>query len=356
MPQGDTNGNNQTGKGMNEGVDNEGMPFVEYELEDIPKLKSRELFWPCDTDVAECYLITSEGGGKTHYRLSAEALRAWIVDEKERHKAEFFKKAEAELEKLKKDYLQRMAISRNPQRGRLLEIAEWEHVLNGTETEGLTKKQIQLRIAWADCVKGMFYTGGNEWDKWVTARERLKIRIAPRADSRWGSLQWIKPSYIDTPLRDAYARAEAANEFLKWLKDTPADTFAPSAPNEGDTGAENEANGSDEIAEVVKEHMKKFATLIPRKGEHDKAVKWLCNYFDGIPTEIDKPVFVMANKKIALAQALAAIYRRLRAKPLDWDFQRAVVPMFNCFDVKDLDAPQSFNTRLHNYMTRGAKS
>jgi hypothetical protein len=333
---------------------------VELELSDVPefiqgggiiRFNELELETPFDN-------YTTQTGERIDFSIPREVEQEISRQIKAQHKADYSAKVEQEFTKLKNEQLTKLKDSPDFERGRLNVIERWERILEGRDTDGLQRDKINLRTAWADITEGNCYIGGQRH------RDRRKAMqmAAPPHFANYRNFV-LSERQVDNQLRTIYINAEASHRLLQWLKTLQATskpvTDTPTTPQdkEGSTWAEIEPTRSIEIAEVVKEQMDKFTTSIEKKGEHDKAVEWLCNYFEGITSAIDKPVFVKSGKKIELAKALAVIYRKLEnTKPLDWDYQRAIVPMFDCFKANDLIAKESYNTRLHNYMTRGAKS
>lgn len=205
---------------MKKYIGKHGSPVVEFELEDLPKIRSGELTWPCDTFEAECWIPSNAEGEVTHYRLTAEATKEWLDKVTDQQVAEYRTLVEVKFETLKAEYLDRAAKSPDPRKGIQFEITELDETLNGTSTEDLSPIKIQIREAWRDIAKGNRYTGRELKEKLAERRKRLKIRIAQRDHYLLsGGGLWRELTYVDKVLRSIYVNAEATNKFLEWLQD-----------------------------------------------------------------------------------------------------------------------------------------
>jgi len=153
-------------------------------------------------------------------------------------------------------------------------------------------------------------------------------------------------------------KADALLQFLQWLKELQANPMADTTTPTKDTEAESEPEDSTVIRDAITNELEPFKKFIQREGEYEKAVNWLCDYFDSKPLQVDNPVFVTSQKRTALAAALGRIYRRIAKTSFQAEYGKAVVQIFRCFQESDLlekSKGKGFSsTLIFNYMTRNA--
>jgi len=176
-------------------------------------------------------------------------------------------------------------------------------------------------------------------------REDFSQNFKDALDSCPIALQWI-----DLLKEVGEGRITIEEQLLK------AETSKPLQEIENSLWVEEEPKPSDVILDAVSTELEPVKDRIQRKGEYDKVVKWLCAYFEDEPFHVDLPVFVKTGSKVKVAQALGRIYRRLEnVEPMGFKYQRAVVPMFDCFTPDIINSKDPYGTTLYAYLTRKAK-
>jgi hypothetical protein len=195
---------------MKEYIGEDGIPVVEYELEDIPKLKSGEL------DFCEGLTTTgqkSKGGGSTLFKLSIEA-QAFCDAEKEDEKLTYWEKVDSRLEAAIKSFQEVLKRSPAPPETIANRIRQAKWTLNPDNDPNAPfelgiKPNAHLKEAWQNLTKGI--------------------------------IVYSIHNYHNNQLK-----AHVENLFLQWLKtlqatpETVTDTPTPPQDKEGSTGAESE--------------------------------------------------------------------------------------------------------------------
>jgi hypothetical protein len=195
---------------MKEYIGEDGIPVVEYELEDIPKLKSGELL-----NVFGLWNTApkSEGGGSTLFKLSIEA-QAFCDAEKEDEKLTYWEKVDSRLEAAIKSFQEVLKRSPAPPETIANRIRQAKWTLNPDNDPNAPfelgiKPNAHLKEAWQNLTKGI--------------------------------IVYSIHNYHNNQLK-----AHVENLFLQWLKTLQAnpepvtEPVTPPQDKEGSTGAESE--------------------------------------------------------------------------------------------------------------------
>jgi hypothetical protein len=240
---------------------------VELELSDVPefiqghgsiRFNELELQSPLDN-------YTTQAGERIDFRIPIEVVQEINRQIKAQHKADYFAKVEQEFTKLKNDLLSKLQDSPDPERGRLNVVERWERILEGRDTDGLQRTEINLRTAWADITEGIRYIGGQ---KHRDRRKAMQMAAPPHL-ANYRNLVWHERQ-VDNQLRVIYINAEASHRFLQWLRDIPAEQPQPVQPiTNPRLLAVVSDNGFQEYHDETHKYFEQWQPLLPASTSHE---------------------------------------------------------------------------------------
>ena len=209
---------------------------VELELSDVPEfIEKNGIFQFKELELSNPFTnYKNQTGEKIDFCIPNEVANEIAQQINAQHKADYFTKVEQEFTRMKNEQTDRLMDSPDHERGRLIAAERWERILNGRDTDGLQKEEINLRTAWADITEGICYIGGQ---RHRDRRKALQLAASPYMANCGNGFAMEKK--VDNQLRGIYIRARASYQLLQWLKELQANPMADTTTQDTETKKPN---------------------------------------------------------------------------------------------------------------------
>jgi len=318
---------------------------VELELSDVPEfIEKNGIFQFKELELSNPFTnYKNQTGEKIDFCIPNEVANEIAQQINAQHKADYFTKVEQEFTRMKNEQTDRLMDSPDHERGRLIAAERWERILNGRDTDGLQKEEINLRTAWADITEGICYIGGQ---RHRDRRKALQLAAPPYMANCGNGFAMEKK--VDNQLRGIYIRARASYQFLQWLKELQANPMAATPTPTKDTDAETELT---DVRETVVNILDPFQDAFIGADAFNKVVNRVCAYFEGEQQTTEKPIKVRKGYWKKVGKALGDIHKDIdNLNAIDYNYLKFAKETFDCFSTKDITNTNLAGITLYKYM------
>lgn len=168
------------------------------------------------------------------------------------------------------------------------------------------------------------------------------------------------PWYIESERNSSYrCEAEGIKRYLDWLilfrdylNSRQCSSQAAFDFNGEDMTQPSITNDfKEDYRERVELYLREFQPNFSRAEDYEKLVTMLVLYFNGVPSNIQRPIFTGGRIKTKLASALGNIYRKCVSGSISFDYLELLIRLLEVFQHERLDRSNFQSSNLYKMCT-----